>query len=244
MKKRIEFFPVLFFATIVGCGGAAQESETETISEPIMPVEEVVEAPAVAEPQRPAAIQRTAGREDEKKCRVEEIEEGVIQVVSDMADWFLHVTPSSQVECGTFGGKVKITDGNLTIKVESLVPNETAGDIEAELRDQAARFIKSEMAEKYGSGSNLEFTETKVGKKKRKALCVEANLDLKGMAGKIAACVTSKQNINDEIIVHRVYWVGPESEFTEADAKRVKEEASNWFRYSDTDMTGKILNVW
>lgn len=246
MNRIVGYTLVLFSMIAAGCGGAADEHPTTP--EPLLtPQTELVETPPPPPPQptKPAPIMRTESYEQNLKCRVDEQEDGTIQVVSDEADWFLYASATAQVECGTFGGKVKIVDGPLTIKVESLIPKESSGKIEAELRERATQFIETEMADKYKNTTDLVFEQTKVGRKKRPALCIDTDLDMDGFPGKIVACVTSKKNVNDEVVVHRAYWVGTIDQYDAKETvQQVKKESASWYRYSDTDMMGKILNSW
>lgn len=246
MKEN--YIHVFTFALVflLGCGETTPKKTT------IMPPVTVTEDIAVTKPPKPKppkvqSIQRVQSIQNNRKCRMDEQEDGTIQVVSDEKDWFLYVSNTAQVECSNFGGKVKVTDGALTMKMAALVPREGGtGNIEFELREQATRFIKTELTEKYGkTKAAITFKKTPVGRSKRPALCVDADLDMNGIAGKIVACVTSKTNTNDEVVVHRAYWVGTVDEYDEKQTNaQVKNAAAAWFLYSDTDMSGKILYKW
>jgi len=209
-------------------------------------VEEPVVATPSPPPEEPKAIQRVNTIEEQKKCHVSDEEDGSRMVFSAEYDWYLYVSQTAEVECGTFGGNATIRDGALTIRIKSLVPSvEGDGDAEQLLREQSVGFVKTELAEQSSGASGLTFVPEKLGRSKRPALCVESDLDLKGTPGKVVACVTSKKNINDEVVVHRVVWVGPADSYdSKATVKLVKEAAANWYRRSDTDGMGKLLRPW
>jgi len=251
MKKQIVAMRViasgLLLSLFAGCGApVADVSSPETMqpqsNETVAPP---VSAPPPAAP-RSAPTLKVASADANSKCRVSDQEDGTIMIVCSEKDWFMYMPATAQVECSSFGGKAKIVDGLLTIRVEALIPRE--GDVtnmEAELRENAVKYIKADLAEKYGENGDIKFEATKLGKSKRPALCAQTALNMNGVPGKIAACITSKKNADDEIVVHRAVWIGEDAQF---DAKttfaRVKKEASSWYLYSDTDGMGKILHNW
>ncbi|MBN2802771.1 MAG: hypothetical protein JXR91_06730 [Deltaproteobacteria bacterium] len=238
MRKSI-ILSALAFSLLQACGAPPPPPVT-TVTPPPPVIEQPVQEPVQAE------IQRTQPVHDQKKCSVTDQEDGTNMVVSNLKDWFLYVPLSAKVECGTFGGDVTIEDGPVTIMVKSLVPNGTADKtMEAEFRGQTVKYITTSLREKYGSAPSEEFKEVKIGKYKRPALCIDAPLDLKGTKGQIAACVTSKTNADGEIIIHRVLWIGPLDEYNPKETfTSVKKSAAAWFRYSDTDGMGKLMQNW
>ncbi len=232
---------------LASCGGAAnvppQSTPLETAVEPKpMPV---VSTPEPEPPPREEPIKRIAPA-DERKCDIFDQEDGTQMVLTVEHDWFLYVPTSAQVECGTFGGNVTITDGNLKQTIKPLIPQGMTGkQAEKMLREQSVGFIRTNLYQEYRDGKDLAFKEVKLGKYKRPALCAEADLDLKGFPGKVVACVTSKTSAADEVVVHRAIWVGDTASYDpKATPKLVKEVSANWHLYSDTDGFGKILHKW
>jgi hypothetical protein len=205
-----------------------------------------VAEPAADEPVRQAPILRTPQQNNNEGCSVNEEDDGSLMVISDKKDWFLYIKESAKVDCSSFGGNATITDGHLTITIKALIPNsDSTANMERLLREQAVKHIKARLEKEYRTGSQLKFESKKLGRFKRPALCVNADLDMNGTAGKIAACVTSKLNINDEVVIHRAVWTGPVSDYDEKlTFKQVKKAAASWFRYSDTNTMGKIIHKW
>ncbi|MBN2718109.1 MAG: hypothetical protein JXX14_19845 [Deltaproteobacteria bacterium] len=250
MKNKCLFFlsgvTCLSFG-LASCGAAEPAPETT----PMLATEDLEPSPPppVSKPEPPPAtpsVSQRVAATGQSKCEQFEEEDGSIMVTAQDYDWFLYVTANAQVECGTFGGNVTITDGNLKQIIKPLVPEGADGaKAEEMLRDQAVGFIRSGLQSEYGDGRDLAFEKTKLGKLKRPALCADADLNLKGFMGRVVACVTSKTNVNDEVVVHRSIWIGEAGEYDEnATPKLVKEASANWFRYSDTDGLGKILIKW
>ncbi|MBN2525568.1 MAG: hypothetical protein JXR76_04180 [Deltaproteobacteria bacterium] len=249
MKNPLKISVLLGCFWLMSCGGAT-EAAPETMNEAPFEVTEPEPPPPPPvrkkePPPQQEPIKRVAPV-DQDKCAVFDQEDGTQMVMSHENDWFLYVSAEAKVECGTFGGNVTITEGVLEITVKPLIPQGVSGkEAEETLRDQSVRFIRSGLQSEYGSGRDLAFEKVKLGKHKRPALCADAELNMKGMPGRVVACVTSKTNISDEVVVHRAVWVSDASAYdASATPKRVKEAAANWFRYSDTDGFGKILRKW
>ena len=250
MKYHVVFLSAVVCALFAGCGAPPPP-------EPEMPGPEPLAAPNV-DPRSSAELQqnkpeeatvgpiRVDSTEANKKCNISDMEDGTNMVTSNEHDWFLYAPKTATVECGKFGGNALITDGPMTFTIKPLVPQGMSGkEAEKMLRDQAVGFVRSGLQEEYGSGRDLKFEEAKLGKFKRPALCADADLSMKGTPGRVVACITSKTNVNDEVVVHRTVWVGPTADYdAKATPKMVKEAAANWFLYSDTDGMGKILRKW
>ena len=232
---------------LISCGGAVQNPADSVPQELPPDPEPVVVAPQPKpEPEpRQEPIKRVAPA-DERKCDVFDQEDGSQMVLTVEHDWFLYVPTSATVECGTFGGNVTITEGDLQQIIKPLIPQDMSGkEAEKMLREQSVGFIRTALYKEYGDGKDLAFKETKLGKFKRPALCADASLDMKGFQGHVVACVTSKTSAADEVVVHRAVWVGNATAYDEkATPKLVKEASANWHLYSDTDGFGKILHNW
>lgn len=236
-------WPICFalFAMLWGCGAspAPVDDASDVDADATPPAPEPEPAPP---PQQP--ILRVEAEPDYRKCSIYEEDDGSRMVSSYDSDWFFYVTPQAEVTCNYTTGTALVADGALRIDVRILIPAPGSdAQIEAQLRERTARQLESEWAAH--TADPIKFAPEKLGKSKRPALCVDATVTENNAPHRIAACLTSKRNINDEVVVHRAIWHGPAGEFDEAKTLRaVKEAAANWFLYSDTDGTGRILRRW
>ena len=248
MRCKSVIFAPLLWMWVSACGSTAPAPETTPVDFPETPAPETLDRPphTPEPPQGPPKVTQRIDATNQSKCDVFDEEDGTQMVNAQDYDWFLFVSTDATVECGNFGGNVTITDGNLKQIIKPLVPEGMSGkEAEEMLREQAVGFIRSGLQQEYGDGKNLKFEKVKLGKLKRPALCTDSELSMKGIAGRVVACVTSKTNVNDEVVVHRSIWVGDAGAYdATATPKLVKEAAANWFRYSDTDGFGKILVKW
>ena len=245
MKNKFYYLGTLLFLMSAGCGTTANKPAPRSEYGEFSSLEDPLEESAEPRPVRQAPILRQNSQDNHKTCSVTQEDDGTQVVISDQKDWFLHVNKSANVDCSNFGGNAIITDGLITVTIKTLTPS--SGDeknMEKLLREEAVKYIRSELKNKYGNGSDLRFKEVKL-RPRRPALCANADLSMNAIPGKVVACITSKKNINDEIIVHRTVWTGTVDEYDpKGTFKLVKKTASGWFRYSDTNTMGKITNKW
>ncbi len=216
-----------------GCGGPVKESSVLTV--------------------RPEKSVKTESKEDATgatsdsipACEIRINDERTNVVFSKQNDWFLTVTKRGNVDCQNDADIVRIDMAGIHINL-TVYPLSSKLDFE-----QAMQLL----IEGYATGVSrgvvfdppLTFEEVSVGENGRRALISDGRFEQDGQFMHLLTSVTGVVNSNNHAVFHVVFWKLEESDLKKnAQLARdtIATVSSSWFRLSDVDQFGKIVNNW
>lgn len=197
--------------------------------------------------EQPITHQSTMWNQSEetgRNCEVDPQPDGTKMLFSDENDWYFYVSESATVNCSKMGGKVEVTDSSSNITLLLLTP--LGNSNEKTLVEEFSHNHLKKLKAIHSLPLNATFQWEKLGNAKRNAFCLETEFKKEGSNIFLVSCITAKTNANDDVLTFistHFNQIKKKKDKTHI-FKAVAKSSVEWFRNSDTDANGALINLW
>lgn len=181
-----------------------------------------------------------------KLCLVEELDEESMIVHSYQDDWFINTPKGSKISNDIKNHFVQVQEEGITTYILVEKSKKESG-VDDYAKQFSKGFIKG-ITKSLGCTEEMELKQSKVGENKRPAIYGDISFKVEEVNLRLLASITYAKNSNKDYITHVTTYVVDEESF-----KSNKDDLWNslfenyscaWYRYSDTDDDGNIVNNW
>lgn len=234
------FYGLSFIAMIIAatsCGGASSGANTSTT-----PASEGDAAESGA-----ATSAEGSGNKAAKGpvCEVAENDSESNVVFSKNDDWYFTVSTDTNVSCENERGiaDVELAGLHINVVIQPLTPGASF--------DQDMQAFLSGYMKGVSSGIPFEtpptFESRNIGEKGRQAYFSNGKFQVEGNSFYFVTSITGALNANNDGVYHVVFWSLQEADFKENEQmalETIDTLSSSWFRLSDLDDEGNLVNMW
>jgi len=180
-----------------------------------------------------------------KNCRVVDQSDGTRMVYSEDNDWYLYLGSDEAVDCNVRGGGFKASNSSQVITITVLTPMLDGDFTESGVRAEISRRSVSRLMTNYQLSHSFTYSPVEIGEARRAALCADITFEQNNAQRHLVSCITSVKNVNGDILAHSVEYVtafdntDPAAAFTAATAI-----SASWYRGTDSDRAGNLVNNW
>lgn len=181
----------------------------------------------------------------ESICEIHGNDERTDVVISKQNDWIVPVVKGGEVECNHKSGiaKVAMSGIHINLTVSQLSPYIC---FEQALQLLLEGYIRG-VSQSVAFETPLSFEEKSVGEYGRRALVSDGRFTQDGQHMHLLTAVTGVVNSRNQAIFHVVFWKLLESDLRQNEQlahDTLSTISASWYRLSDVNGSGQVVNNW